>query len=71
MTSLTGIILALSLVIIMMAMGLSLAITIAAILLNNPDYTIVPLIYGLLMFITASVLIIFRKRSKEVAYNFK
>ena len=71
MTSLTGIILALSLVIIMLAMGLSLAITIDTIILNNPDYTIAPLIYGLLMFITASVLIIFRKISKEVAYNFK
>ena len=43
----------------------TLAITIATLLLQKPEYTIVPLTYGLLMFLTAGVVIAFRKRVKE------
>lgn len=44
----------------------TLAITIATLLLQKPEYTVVPLTYSLLMFFTAGVVIAFRKRSKEV-----
>ena len=47
----------------------TLAITIATLILNNPAYTIVPLTYGFLMFFTASLVIIFRSRSKEKAHS--
>ena len=43
----------------------TLAITIATLILRKPEYTIVPLTYGLLMFFTAAVIIAFRKRAKE------
>jgi len=43
----------------------TLAITIATLLLQKPEYTIVPLTYSLLMFFTAGIVIAFRKRSKE------
>ena len=43
----------------------TLAITIATLLLQKPEYTIVPVTYSLLMFFTAGVVIAFRKRSKE------
>ena len=43
----------------------TLAITIATLILQKPEYTIVPLTYGLLMFFTAGVIIAFRKRAKE------
>ncbi|MDN3642137.1 bile acid:sodium symporter family protein [Lutimonas halocynthiae] len=43
----------------------TLAITIATLILQKPEYTIVPLTYGLLMFFTAAVIIAFRKRAKE------
>lgn len=43
----------------------TLAITIATLMLQKPEYTIVPLTYGLLMFFTAAVIIAFRKREKE------
>ncbi|MDX1362601.1 bile acid:sodium symporter family protein [Arenibacter latericius] len=39
----------------------TLAITLATIALNNAEYSIVPAIYGLLMFVTASVIIFIRK----------
>jgi len=39
----------------------TLAIAVATIALNNADYSIVPAIYGLLMFITGALIIIFRK----------
>ncbi|MEQ8217442.1 MAG: bile acid:sodium symporter family protein [Arenibacter sp.] len=39
----------------------TLAITLATIALNNAEYSIVPAIYGLLMFITATVIIFIRK----------
>ncbi|MBL4905664.1 MAG: bile acid:sodium symporter family protein [Flavobacteriaceae bacterium] len=39
----------------------TLAITIATISLNNADYSIVPAIYGLLMYISATLIIVFRK----------
>ena len=44
----------------------TLAITIATLLLQKPEYTIVPLTYSLLMFFTAGVIIAFRKRAKEI-----
>ena len=43
----------------------TLAITIATLLLQKPEYTIVPLTYSLLMFFTAGFIIAFRKRAKE------
>ncbi len=43
----------------------TLAITIATLLLNVPEYTIVPLTYSLLMFFSAGMFIAFRKRIKE------
>lgn len=43
----------------------TLAITIATLLLQKSEYTIVPLTYSLLMFFTAGFVIAFRKRSKE------
>ena len=43
----------------------TLAITIATLILQKPEYTIVPLTYGLLMFFTAGVIIAFRKRAME------
>ncbi len=39
----------------------TLAITLATIALNNAEYSIVPAIYGLLMFVTATVIIFLRK----------
>jgi len=39
----------------------TLAITLATIALNNAEYSIVPAIYGLLMFVTATVIIFVRK----------
>lgn len=39
----------------------TLAITLATIALNNAEYSIVPAIYGLLMFVTASIIIFVRK----------
>lgn len=39
----------------------TLAITLATIALNNAEYSIVPAIYGLLMFGTATIIILFRK----------
>lgn len=39
----------------------TLAITLATIALNNAEYSIVPAIYGLLMFVTASIIIFIRK----------
>src|SRR5690606_25980460 len=39
----------------------TLAITLATIALNNAEYSIVPAIYGLLMFITATIIILIRK----------
>ncbi|HLT50788.1 MAG TPA: bile acid:sodium symporter family protein [Arenibacter sp.] len=39
----------------------TLAITLATIALNNAEYSIVPAIYGLLMFVTASIIILIRK----------
>ncbi|GGW23461.1 bile acid:sodium symporter family protein [Arenibacter certesii] len=39
----------------------TLAITLATIALNNAEYSIVPAIYGLLMFVTATVIIFIRK----------
>ncbi|MFS4418032.1 bile acid:sodium symporter family protein [Maribacter sp. 2307ULW6-5] len=39
----------------------TLAITLATIALNNAEYAIVPAIYGLLMFVTAAVIIFLRK----------
>ncbi len=39
----------------------TLAITLATIALNNVEYSIVPAIYGLLMFGTATIIILFRK----------
>lgn len=39
----------------------TLAITIATIILRNSDYSVVPLIYGLLMFFTSAIIIIVRK----------
>lgn len=39
----------------------TLAITLATIALNNAEYSIVPAIYGLLMFVTASIIICIRK----------
>lgn len=43
----------------------TLAITIATLLLQKPEYTIVPLTYSLLMFFSAGFVIAFRKRAKE------
>ena len=43
----------------------TLAITIATLILQKPEYTIVPLIYSLPMFLTAGFVIAFRKRAKE------
>ena len=40
----------------------TLAITLATISLNNAEYSIVPAIYGLLMFFTAAIIIFARKR---------
>lgn len=40
----------------------TLAITLATIALHNAEYSIVPAIYGLLMFFTAAVIILLRKR---------
>lgn len=40
----------------------TLAITLAAIALNNAEYSIVPAVYGLLMFFTGAVIIFMRKR---------
>jgi len=40
----------------------TLAITIATITLKNAEYSIVPAIYGLLMFVTGAFIIIFRKK---------
>ncbi|MCF6348725.1 MAG: bile acid:sodium symporter family protein [Flavobacteriaceae bacterium] len=39
----------------------TLAITIATISLNNPEFTIVPVIYGLLMYVTGTLIVIFSK----------
>src|SRR5690606_33950616 len=39
----------------------TLAITLATIALNNAEYSIVPAIYGLLMFVTASLIVLIRK----------
>lgn len=39
----------------------TLAITLATIALSNPDYSIVPAIYGLLMFVTGAIIILLRK----------
>jgi BASS family bile acid:Na+ symporter len=38
-----------------------LAITLATIALNNAEYSIVPAIYGLLMFFTGAIIIFMRK----------
>lgn len=40
----------------------TLAITLATIALNNAEYSIVPAIYGLLMYISATIIIMMRKR---------
>ncbi len=40
----------------------TLAITLATIALNNAEYSIVPAVYGLLMFFTATIIIFMRKR---------
>jgi len=40
----------------------TLAITLATIALNNAEYSIVPAIYGLLMFFTGTLIILFRKK---------
>lgn len=40
----------------------TLAITLATIALNNAEYSIVPAIYGLLMFLTGAIIIFMRKR---------
>ena len=40
----------------------TLAITLATIALNNAEYAIVPAIYGLLMFVSASLIILLRNR---------
>lgn len=40
----------------------TLAITLATIALNNAEYSIVPAIYGLLMYISATIIIFMRKR---------
>ncbi|NNE77097.1 MAG: hypothetical protein HKN31_08495 [Pricia sp.] len=39
----------------------TLAITLATIALNNAEYAIVPAIYGLLMFVSAAIIIFIRK----------
>ena len=40
----------------------TLAITLATIALNNAEYSIVPAVYGLLMFVSGAVIILMRKR---------
>lgn len=50
----------------------TLAITLATIALNNAEYAIVPAIYGLLMFVTATLVILLRNRlgaKKDVPLN--